>query len=102
MKKYLVITLFIFLLLQGCGNKKDYKLYSESQKKKIINKMDNGDTKAKTLYEEITSKLFIAVENGDETALQELDRWESLNSENDFMKIDTKDYSKYRVKSIRD
>ncbi|MGF6906799.1 hypothetical protein [Fusobacterium sp. PH5-44] len=102
MKKYLSLIIIIIPLLYSCNKNKHYKLYTESQKKEILKKMQNGDKKSKSLYLKIYSDLSSAIEKGDEIALKELDKWESLISENSFMKIDEKDYSKYKVKSIKD
>lgn len=100
MKFFLLITIIIFPLLHGCNKNKQYQLYTESQKKEIVKKMQSGDEKMKSLYSEISSNLSVAIEKGDETALKELEKWESIISENSFMKIDEKDYSEYKVKSI--
>ena len=98
MKKILILITLCTILF-SCGKPK-YKVYTQQEKEKIAAQIMNGDESAKSLYNEISLNLRNAIDKGDNKALSELNKWEKIIQEHNYMKIDETDYSKYKVKGL--
>lgn len=77
MKNNLIIIIFLFIGY-GCNKKVNYKLYTHTQKQEIAKKMIEKDSEAIMLYENLSKKLIESIDKGDKVALEELDTWETI------------------------
>ncbi|MBC2857021.1 hypothetical protein H3N56_11315 [Cetobacterium sp. 2A] len=73
MKKLIIMSIMLILVLTGCGDKVEFT--TKEYKKELLEKVHNKEESAIKQYTKITERLEKQIKKGKEEAVNEIDRW---------------------------